>query len=111
MFTSQGQHVSFSQQIQQFTDTVQHFILHMGEDSTRELISQSVVYISIGVNDYIHYYLQNESGVQNLFLPWGFAQFLASNVKQEIKVFSLPCIAPFVTQAKFFPFFLQTFHP
>ncbi|PKI77902.1 hypothetical protein CRG98_001694 [Punica granatum] len=81
-----GQHVSFSQQVQQLADTVQHFILQMGEDSTAKLISQSVVYISIGVNDYIHYYLQNESGVQKLYLPWGFAQFLASNVRQEIKV-------------------------
>ncbi|KAK4796258.1 hypothetical protein SAY86_028584 [Trapa natans] len=80
-----GQHVSFSQQIQQFIDTVQHFILHMGEDSTKEIISRSVVYISIGVNDYIHYYFQNESGVQKLFLPWRFAQFLVANVRQEIE--------------------------
>ncbi|KAB1215453.1 hypothetical protein CJ030_MR4G010536 [Morella rubra] len=80
-----GQHVSLSQQIQQFTDTYQQFILSMGEHGAADLISNSVVYISIGINDYIHFYLRNVSNVQNLFLPWSFNQFLASIVRLEIK--------------------------
>ncbi|GAV88786.1 Lipase_GDSL domain-containing protein [Cephalotus follicularis] len=80
-----GQHISFTQQIQQFTDTLQLFILSMGEDAATYLVSNSVFYISIGINDYIHYYLRNVSNVQNLYLPWGFNQFLASTVRQEIK--------------------------
>ncbi|KAJ4842439.1 hypothetical protein Tsubulata_043172 [Turnera subulata] len=80
-----GQRISFTQQIQQFTDTMQTFILTFGEDVATNLISNSVLYISIGVNDYIHYYLRNVSNVQNLYLPWSFNQFLASSMRQEIK--------------------------
>ncbi|XP_004300877.1 PREDICTED: GDSL esterase/lipase 7-like [Fragaria vesca subsp. vesca] len=80
-----GQHVSLSQQIQQFTDTYQQFVLSMGQQAAVDLISNSVLYISIGINDYIHYYLRNESNVQNVYFPWSFNRFLASTVKQEIK--------------------------
>ncbi|KAM7280589.1 hypothetical protein ACFE04_007723 [Oxalis oulophora] len=88
IFTSgseMGQRISFTQQIQQFADTRQMFILSMGEEAAANIISNSVLYISIGINDYIHYYLQNESSVQNLFHPWGFNQFLASLLRQEIR--------------------------
>ncbi|KAK6935531.1 GDSL lipase/esterase [Dillenia turbinata] len=80
-----GQHISFTQQIQQVTDTFQLFILSMGEDTATDLISASVFYISIGTNDYIHYYLRNVSNVQMLYLPWNFNQFLATTVKQGIQ--------------------------
>ncbi|XVE58082.1 hypothetical protein DITRI_Ditri04bG0141900 [Diplodiscus trichospermus] len=80
-----GQHISFTHQIQQFADTYQQFVLSMGEDVAIDFISNSVLYISIGINDYIHYYLLNVSNVQNLYLPWGFNQFLASTMRQEIK--------------------------
>ncbi|PSR91430.1 GDSL esterase/lipase [Actinidia chinensis var. chinensis] len=80
-----GQHISFTQQIQQVMDTYEQFTLSMGEDAAAELISNSVFYISIGTNDYIHYYLRNVSNVQSLYLPWSFNQFLASTMKQEIK--------------------------
>ncbi|KAG8659040.1 GDSL esterase/lipase At5g08460 [Manihot esculenta] len=80
-----GQRISLIQQIQQFSDTSQSFILALGEDTANDLISNSVFYISIGINDYIHYYLRNVSNVQNLYLPWSFSQFLASIVRQEIK--------------------------
>jgi len=82
----QGQHISLTQQIQQFTDTLQQFILSMGEDAATNLISNSVFYVSIGINDYIHYYLLNESNVDNLYLPWHFNHFLASSLQQEIRV-------------------------
>lgn len=81
-----GQHISFTQQIQQFTDTFQQFILTMGEDNATTLISNSILYISIGINDYIHYYLLNVSNVNNLYLPWHFNQFLASSLRRELKV-------------------------
>ncbi|KAF3448721.1 hypothetical protein FNV43_RR09434 [Rhamnella rubrinervis] len=80
-----GQHISLTQQIQQFTDTFQQFVLSMGEQAATDLISNSVFYISIGINDYIHYYLRNVSNVQNLYLPWSFNQFIASIIREEIK--------------------------
>ncbi|MBA0684701.1 hypothetical protein Goshw_021599 [Gossypium schwendimanii] len=80
-----GQHISLTHQIQQFSDTYQQFVLSLGEDVAIDLISSSVLYVSIGINDYIHYYLRNVSNVQNLYLPWGFNQFLASTMRQEIK--------------------------
>ncbi|KAM7531419.1 hypothetical protein LguiB_034829 [Lonicera macranthoides] len=80
-----GQHISLTQQIQQVTDTFQQFILNMGEAAATGLISRSIFYISIGTNDFIHYYLLNVSDVQTLYLPWSFNQFLAETMKQEIK--------------------------
>ncbi|EYU23325.1 hypothetical protein ABFS82_01G060000 [Erythranthe guttata] len=80
-----GQHISLTQQIQQVMDTFQQFILSMGEDSARDLIAKSIFYISIGSNDYIHYYLLNASNVQSLYLPWSFNQFLAETMKQQIQ--------------------------
>lgn len=82
----QGQHISLSQQIQQVSDTFQLMMLSMGEKAASDLISRSLFYISIGSNDYIHYYLRNVSDVQSLYLPWNFNQFLAESMKQEIKV-------------------------
>ncbi|RXH78089.1 hypothetical protein DVH24_040060 [Malus domestica] len=38
-----GQHVSFSQQVQQFTDTYQQFIISLGEQATIDLVSNSVL--------------------------------------------------------------------
>ncbi|PON45196.1 Lipase [Parasponia andersonii] len=80
-----GQRISFTQQIQQFTDTFQKFMLSMGEQAAADLISNSVFYISVGINDYIHYYLRNVSNVQTLYQPWTFNQFLASTVRQQLK--------------------------
>nr|GME06800.1 GDSL esterase/lipase At5g08460 [Ipomoea batatas] len=80
-----GQHISLSQQIQQVSDTFQLMMLSMGEKAASDLISRSLFYISIGSNDYIHYYLRNVSDVQSLYLPWNFNQFLAESMKQEIK--------------------------
>ncbi|KAL0312438.1 UNVERIFIED_CONTAM: GDSL esterase/lipase [Sesamum radiatum] len=80
-----GQHISLTQQIQQVMDTFQMFILSLGENAAFDLISNSIFYISIGSNDYIHYYLRNVSNVQSLYLPWSFNQFLAQTMKQEIQ--------------------------
>ncbi|KAL6556448.1 hypothetical protein OROGR_005736 [Orobanche gracilis] len=84
--TKDGQHISLTQQVQQFMDTFQQLILSKGEDAAYDLISNSIFYISIGSNDYIHYYLRNVSNVQSSFLPWGFNHFLAQTMKQEIEV-------------------------
>ncbi|XP_074278724.1 GDSL esterase/lipase At5g08460-like isoform X2 [Silene latifolia] len=80
-----GQRVSFAQQIQQLSDTFQQFKMNMGEDIAANLISKSILYISIGSNDYIHYYLLNVSGVQSVYSPWSFNRFLANTMKQQIK--------------------------
>ncbi|XP_068659334.1 GDSL esterase/lipase 7 isoform X2 [Aristolochia californica] len=86
IFTSGSDlHISFTQQIQQATDTFQQFILSLGVGESRKLISKSIFYFSIGSNDYIHYYLRNLSNVQSLFFPWGFNQLLVTLVKQELK--------------------------
>ncbi|XP_078442911.1 SGNH hydrolase-type esterase superfamily protein [Wolffia australiana] len=81
----QGQHVSFTLQAQQAVDTFQKLTLSLGQDVTSDLISKSIVYISIGSNDFIHYYLQNQSSVQSLYLPWEFNQVLASFLKLELE--------------------------
>ncbi|KAL6501775.1 hypothetical protein OROGR_026908 [Orobanche gracilis] len=80
-----GQHISLTQQVQQFMDTFEQLILSKGEDAAYDLISNSIFYISIGSNDYIHYYLRNVSNVQSSFLPWSFNHFLAQTMKQEIE--------------------------
>ncbi|KAL1191866.1 hypothetical protein V5N11_007558 [Cardamine amara subsp. amara] len=80
-----GQRVSFAMQIEQFVDTFQQMILSIGEEASDRLVSNSVFYISIGVNDYIHFYIRNISSVQDLYTPWNFNQFLASNLRQELK--------------------------
>ncbi|EPS69683.1 hypothetical protein M569_05083, partial [Genlisea aurea] len=80
-----GQHISLTQQIQQVLDTFQQFTLAMGEESAASLFSNSVFYISMGSNDYIHYYLRNVSNVQSRYLPWSFNQFLAQMIKREIQ--------------------------
>ncbi|KAL9246564.1 hypothetical protein vseg_020082 [Gypsophila vaccaria] len=80
-----GQRVSFSQQIQQLSDTFQLFKMNMGVEAAANIISKSILYVSIGTNDYIHYYLLNVSGIQSLYTPWSFNRFLANTVKQQIK--------------------------
>lgn len=86
VFLLQGQRVSFAMQVEQFVDTFQQMILRIGEEASERLVSKSVFYISIGVNDYIHFYIRNVSNVQNLYTPWNFNQFLASNLRRELKV-------------------------
>ncbi|PWA55951.1 GDSL esterase/lipase [Artemisia annua] len=81
-----GQHISFTQQIEQVMDTFQRFTLTMGETEAANLISDSVFYISIGTNDYIHYYLPDVSSVQSKYVSWNFTKFLARTMKEEIKV-------------------------
>ncbi|KAK9674060.1 hypothetical protein RND81_12G208300 [Saponaria officinalis] len=83
--TDLGQRISMAQQIQQLTDTLQKFKLKMGEGAALNFIANSIFYISIGTNDYLHYYLQNVSGVQSSFTPWNFNHLLATTVKMEIK--------------------------
>ncbi|KAG0502472.1 hypothetical protein HPP92_002544 [Vanilla planifolia] len=80
-----GMHISLTQQIQQVSDTFQHFSLILGEEAAADLISRSVFYLSIGSNDFIHYYLSNASGVQDLYKPSEFNRLLVGTVQQELK--------------------------
>lgn len=91
----QGQHISFSQQIQQVMDTFQQFILTLGQNAATDFISNSIFYISIGTNDFIHYYLPDVSGVQSKYVSWRFTQFLAQSMRQEIKVKKNLCLPVF----------------
>uniref|UniRef100_A0A0A9DNX0 GDSL esterase/lipase 7 n=1 Tax=Arundo donax TaxID=35708 RepID=A0A0A9DNX0_ARUDO len=80
-----GMHVSLTQQVQQVEDTYEQLSLALGEAAAANLFRRSVFFVSIGSNDFIHYYLRNVSGVQMRYLPWEFNQLLVSTVRQEIK--------------------------
>lgn len=67
------------------TDTFQQFELNLGEVAAADLISRSIFYVSIGSNDFIHYYLRNESNVQARYQPHEFNLLLATTVQQEIQ--------------------------
>jgi hypothetical protein len=85
----QGMHVSLTQQVQQVEDTYEQLSLALGEAAAANLFKRSVFFVSIGSNDFIHYYLRNVSGVQMRYLPWEFNKLLVSTMRQEIKVLSL----------------------
>ncbi|KAG0532810.1 hypothetical protein BDA96_04G139200 [Sorghum bicolor] len=80
-----GMHVSLTQQVQQVEDTYEQLSLALGEAAVANLFRRSVFFVSIGSNDFIHYYLRNVSGVQMRYLPWEFNQLLVSTMRQEIK--------------------------
>ncbi|CAO1947320.1 unnamed protein product [Urochloa humidicola] len=80
-----GMHVSLTQQVQQVEDTYEQLSLALGEAAAANLFKRSVFFVSIGSNDFIHYYLRNVSGVQMRYLPWEFNQLLVSTMRQEIK--------------------------
>ncbi|XP_062223488.1 GDSL esterase/lipase 7-like [Phragmites australis] len=80
-----GMHVSLTQQVQQVEDTYEQLSLALGEVAVANLFRRSVFFVSIGSNDFIHYYLRNVSGVQMRYLPWEFNQLLVNTVRQEIK--------------------------
>ncbi|KAF8085125.1 hypothetical protein N665_0679s0002 [Sinapis alba] len=70
-----GQRVSFAMQIKQFVDTFQQMKLSIGEEALNRRVSTS----------YIHFHIINISNVQNLYPMWLFNQFLAFNMRQELK--------------------------
>ncbi|KAK1394190.1 hypothetical protein POM88_013246 [Heracleum sosnowskyi] len=74
---------NFTQQVQQVTDTFQQLILNMGEDVAAHLISNSLFYISIGTNDYIHYYLRNPQGaaVHNFVIQLALSMVASESIK------------------------------
>ncbi|CAN6444728.1 unnamed protein product [Victoria cruziana] len=80
-----GQHISLTQQIEQAVDTFQLFALSLGERRANQLFADSIFFLSVGSNDYIHHYLRNASGIKLQYLPWGFNQLLISTVKQRLK--------------------------
>ncbi|KAK3156639.1 hypothetical protein QOZ80_2AG0109890 [Eleusine coracana subsp. coracana] len=80
-----GMHVSLTQQVQQVEDTYEQLSLALGEVAAADLFSRSVFFVSIGSNDFIHYYLRNVSGVQTRYLPWEFNRLLVNTMRQEIK--------------------------
>ncbi|CAH8388528.1 unnamed protein product [Eruca vesicaria subsp. sativa] len=62
------QRASFAMQVEQFVDMFQQMKLSTGEEASERLVSKSVFHISIGVNDYIHFYIKNISNVlQSLY--------------------------------------------
>ncbi|KAJ1262068.1 hypothetical protein BS78_09G079000 [Paspalum vaginatum] len=80
-----GMHVSLTQQVQQVEDTYEQLSLALGETAAADLFRRSVFFVSIGSNDFIHYYLRNVSGVQMRYHPWEFNKLLVSTMRQEIK--------------------------
>ncbi|GER47797.1 GDSL-like Lipase/Acylhydrolase superfamily protein [Striga asiatica] len=72
---------NLTQQVQQVEDTYELLALALGEAATADLFRGSVFFVSIGSNDFIHYYLRNVSGVQMRYLPWEFNQLLVNAVR------------------------------
>ncbi|WZZ41244.1 hypothetical protein YC2023_037503 [Brassica napus] len=67
---------SGSELVEQFVDTFQQMRLSVGEEASNRLVSEIVN------DDYIHF----KKYLQTLYSPWLFNQFLAFNMKQELKV-------------------------
>lgn len=80
-------HISLTEQMQQVRDTYEQLELSLGEAAAADLFAKSIFYISIGSNDFIHYYFRNTTNVRSLFLPWEFNQLLVDTIKHELKVF------------------------
>ncbi|KAG8090999.1 hypothetical protein GUJ93_ZPchr0011g28340 [Zizania palustris] len=81
-----GMHVSLSHQVQQVEDTCEQMAVALVEAATTDLFRRSVFFVSIGSNDFIHYYLRNVSGVLIRYLPWEFNQILVNAMRQRIKL-------------------------
>ncbi|GLJ22559.1 hypothetical protein SUGI_0424540 [Cryptomeria japonica] len=79
-----GQHISLTQQIEQFSEMVQDMSLYFGEEQSRQRISKSIIYVSVGSNDYIHFYLRNVSGIRSLHPPWKFNKLLVQGIRNEL---------------------------
>ncbi|ERN14109.1 hypothetical protein AMTR_s00021p00238930 [Amborella trichopoda] len=80
-----GERISFTQQIQQAKYTFEKMVLSFGENAAKMLISNSLFLISIGSNDYIHYFMDNVWHVQSIYFPWEFNQLLVRGVKRELQ--------------------------
>ncbi|KAF3333148.1 GDSL esterase/lipase 7 [Carex littledalei] len=80
-----GMHISLMEQMQQVSETYERLELSLGEAAAADLFANSIFYISIGSNDFIHYYFKNTTNVRPLFLPWEFNQLLVDTIKHELK--------------------------
>jgi hypothetical protein len=76
----------------QVEDTYEQLALALGEAATVDLFKRSVFFVSIGSNDFIHYYLRNVPGVQMHYLPWDFNQLLVNSVRRESRSGACSCV-------------------
>ncbi|KAJ4808300.1 GDSL esterase/lipase [Rhynchospora pubera] len=80
-----GMHLSLKRQMQQVSDTYERLELGLGEVAAADLFTKSVFYISIGTNDFTHYYFRNTTNIRSLYLPWEFNQLLVETIQHELK--------------------------
>ncbi|KAJ7296081.1 hypothetical protein O6H91_15G080500 [Diphasiastrum complanatum] len=83
--TDLGQQIPFVEQINRMLQIHDELASLLGEQAASQLISQSMYYISIGSNDFIHYYIRNVSGVQEKLSPAEFSNMLVSRATKLIE--------------------------
>ncbi|EFJ35647.1 hypothetical protein SELMODRAFT_80714 [Selaginella moellendorffii] len=81
-----GQHIPLVEQIQQVSDFKDQLVFNHGREAARKLMSRSLHYISIGSNDFIHYYLRNVSGVESDISPLDFNNLLVATLVSQLKI-------------------------
>ncbi|XP_002974632.2 GDSL esterase/lipase 7 [Selaginella moellendorffii] len=109
-----GQHIPMAEQVQHIVEIQQRLASKIGEDAANAVISNSIHYISIGSNDFIHYYLRNVSDVQNKMTNFEFNQLLISSLVGHIEDMYARGIRKVVTiglgPLGCVPFYLYTFN-
>jgi hypothetical protein len=80
----QGEHIALQQQIQMFMERRAVLEQMMGVEAAHDLIANSVMYISIGGNEYIHNYITN--GSESSLTPEDFTDLVLASLSVRIMV-------------------------
>nr|XP_045086805.1 GDSL esterase/lipase LTL1 isoform X2 [Aegilops tauschii subsp. strangulata] len=84
--------IRIAQQLQNFQDYQQRLAAYVGEDAARERVSQSLVLITLGGNDFVNnYYLVPFSARSQQFEIHDYVHFIISEYK---KVLAAPNLGP-----------------
>lgn len=84
-FEAQGEYVSLSQQLEQFSIVKQRLNEELGATAASRLVAGSIYYISTGSNDFINNYLLPGNPHLDIF-PDGYERLLVSSFSDLIKV-------------------------
>ncbi|KAH9572688.1 hypothetical protein CY35_02G164700 [Sphagnum magellanicum] len=77
-----GEHIALQQQIQMFMERRAVLEQTMGVEAAHDLIANSVMYISIGGNEYIHNYITN--GSESSLSPEAFTDLVLASLSDRI---------------------------
>ena len=79
--------IRIAQQLQNFQDYQQRLAAYVGEDAARERVSQSLVLITLGGNDFVNnYYLVPFSARSQQFEIHDYVHFIISEYKKVLAV-------------------------